>query len=177
LVKNGDVVIEAFDATGPCDVAAYRDACLAAARGKDKPHLAMVITSEAQQDLQGDDSPYLVAKSTLMGHGVPVHEMQYETIRHGDLAYPLDSMARQRYAKLGGIPFVIAARARSRTSWSSESAAHIKSSRFSDPGRVVGIATVFSADGNYILSNTSREPTTTATRKNFCVRCGCASTR
>jgi hypothetical protein len=55
--------------------------------------------------------------------------------------------------------------------------AHIKSSRFSDPGRVVGITTVFSADGNYILSKTSREPTTTATRKNFCVRCGCASTR
>jgi hypothetical protein len=153
-----DIVIEPFDATGPCDAAAYRDACLAAARGDRKPDLALVITSEAQETLQGNDSPYLVAKSTLMGQGVPVQEMQIETIRRSDIANPLDHMALQCYAKLGGIPFVIAAR---------RTIAHeliigigssaIKPSRFGPPERVVGITTVFSADGNYILSNTSRE--------------------
>lgn len=153
-----DIIIEPFDATGPCDAVAYRDACLAAARRDPKPNLALVITSEAQETLQGNDSPYLVSKSTLMGQGIPVQEMQIETIRRADIANPLDSMALQCYAKLGGIPFVIAAR---------RTIAHeliigigssaIKPSRFGPPERVVGITTVFSADGNYILSNTSRE--------------------
>jgi hypothetical protein len=152
-----DVIIVAFDA-GPRDAAAYREACLAATQTVDKPHLAIVVTSEEQEKLQGDDSPYLVAKSTLMGQGVPVQEVQFETIRRSDLAYPLDSMALQCYAKLGGIPFVIAApRTIAHELVIGIGSAHVKSSRFSDPERVVGITTVFSADGNYILSNTSRE--------------------
>jgi len=152
-----DVMIEAFDA-GPRDAAAYRDACLAAMQTVDKPHLAIVITSEEQEHLQGDDSPYLVAKATLMGQGVSVQEMQFETIRRGDLAYPLDSMALQCYAKLGGIPFVIAApRTIAHELVIGIGSAHVKCSRFSDPERIVGITTVFNADGNYILSNTSRE--------------------
>jgi hypothetical protein len=152
-----DVIIEAFDA-GPRDASAYRDACLAATQTVNKPHLAIVITSEEQEELQGDDSPYLVAKSTLMGQGVAVQEVQLETIRRDELAYPLDSMALQCYAKLGGIPFVIAApRTIAHELVIGIGSAHVKSSRFSDPERVVGITTVFSADGNYILSNTSRE--------------------
>jgi len=157
-LSDCDVIIEAFDANGPCDVAAYRDACLAAAQRGPKPHLALVITSGAQEHLQGDQSPYLVAKSTLMGQGVPVQEMQIETIRRGDIAYPLDSMALQCYAKLGGIPFVIAAtRTIAHELVIGIGSAHIKPSRFGPPERVVGITTVFSAEGNYILSNTSRE--------------------
>ncbi|WP_405971770.1 hypothetical protein OG496_19380 [Streptomyces sp. NBC_00988] len=35
--------------------------------------------------------------------------------------------------------------------------AHVKETRLTTPERVVGITTVFSADGNYLLSNTSRE--------------------
>ena len=157
-LSNCDVIIEAFDASGPCDAVAYRDACLAALQNGDRPHLAIVITSEAQQELQGDASPYLVAKSALMGQGLPVQEVQIETIRRGNLDYPLDSIALQCYAKLGGIPFVIATLG----SIAHElvigiGSAHIKPSRFSPPERIVGITTVFSADGNYILSNTSRE--------------------
>jgi hypothetical protein len=66
-----DVIIEAFDSTGSRDAAAYRDACLAASRGGEKPNLALATTSGAQEDLQGDESSYLVAKSVLMGQGVP----------------------------------------------------------------------------------------------------------
>lgn len=153
-----DIRIEAFDARGPRDVTAYRDACLAALDRGEKPHLAIVITSEKQEDLQGDDSPYLVAKSTLLGQGIPVQEIQYETIGRGDIAYPLDSMALQCYAKLGGIPFVIAApRTIMHELVIGIGSAHIKPSRFSNPERVVGITTVFNADGNYLLSNMSRE--------------------
>jgi hypothetical protein len=53
----------------------------------DKPHLAIVITSEEQEHLQGDDSPYLMAKATLMGQGVSVQEMQFETICRAGFAY------------------------------------------------------------------------------------------
>ena len=63
-----DVIVEPFDA-GPRDAAAYRAACLAVAGASDRPHLAFVITSEEQEGLQGDDSPYLVAKAALMGQG------------------------------------------------------------------------------------------------------------
>lgn len=152
-----EITVHPFEA-GPTDAAAYRDACLASTRTSETPNLAIVITSEEQQHLHGNDSPYLVAKSTLMGQGIPVQEVQVETIRRTDLAYPLDSMALQSYAKLGGIPYVIAApRTITHELVVGIGSAHVRLSRFSPPERIVGITTVFSADGNYILSNTSRE--------------------
>jgi hypothetical protein len=60
-----DVTFEAFS-SGTRDARAYRDACLAVLAKARKPDLAFVITSEDQEDLTGDDSPYLVAKSTFM---------------------------------------------------------------------------------------------------------------
>jgi len=157
-LSDCDVIVEAFDAAGPCDAAAYREACLTAVQRSDKPGLAIVVTSEAQQELQGNASPYLVAKSTLMGQGVAVQEVQVETIRKGNIAYPLDSMALQCYAKLGGIPYVIAAVGPiARELVIGIGSAHINHSRFGSPQRFVGITSVFSADGNYLLSNTSRE--------------------
>jgi hypothetical protein len=47
-----DVVVEPFDA-GPRDAAAYRAACLGVAEAPASPHLAIVITSEEQEALQG----------------------------------------------------------------------------------------------------------------------------
>lgn len=140
------------------DAGAYRDACQAALRGGNVD-LAVVITSEAQAHLVGDASPYLVSKSTFMGQGVPVQEVKIETVRLSKLAYPLNSIALACYAKLGGIPFVIAA---PRSAVVHElvvgiGSSHVKASRLTPPERVVGITTVFSADGNYLLSNTSRE--------------------
>jgi hypothetical protein len=153
-----EVRVEPFDASGPCDAAAYRNACLAALRGADKPDLVIVITSEEQEHLAGDDSPYLVAKSTLMSQGVPVQEIQIETASRRDIASPLDSLALQIYAKLGGIPFVIAAqRAVAHELIIGIGSAQFNISKFGTPERVVGITSVFDSDGNYILTNTSRE--------------------
>jgi hypothetical protein len=152
-----DVSIEAFDSR-PDDVAAYKSACLAALERPTKPDLAFVITSEEQEALRGDESPYLVCKSAFMGQGVPVQDVQIETIRAGNLAYPLDSIALASYAKLGGTPYVIAAA----PTMTQElvigiGSAHVRQATLTDPERVVGITTVFSADGNYLLSNRSRE--------------------
>ncbi|SDJ00459.1 hypothetical protein SAMN05192558_104142 [Actinokineospora alba] len=151
-----DVRLQPFDGS-PTDAGAYRQACQAALQAGEID-LAIVITSEAQVHLTGDDSPYLVAKSTFMGQGVPVQEIRIETARQAKLAYPLNSIALACYAKLGGIPFVIAApRALTQELVIGIGSAHVKASRNSAPERVVGITTVFSADGNYLLSNTSRE--------------------
>jgi Piwi domain len=152
-----DVRFEAFD-SGPGDALAYREACLAALERPGKPDLAFVITSEEQEHLGGDDSPYLVAKSAFMGQGVPVQDVQIETIRKGNLAYPLNSIALACYAKLGGTPYVIAApHALTQELVIGIGSAHVEQSRLTAPERVVGITTVFSADGNYLLSNRSRE--------------------
>jgi hypothetical protein len=152
-----DVRFEAFN-SGPGDARAYRDACLAALDRPGKPHLAIVITSQEQEHLGGDDSPYLVAKSAFMGQGVPVQDVQIETIRKGNLAYPLNSIALACYAKLGGTPYVIAApHSLTQELVIGIGSAHVKQTRLTPPERVVGITTVFSADGNYLLSNKTRE--------------------
>lgn len=152
-----DVTFEAFD-SDLRDAQAYRSACLAALGKARKVDLAFVITSKEQEELTGDESPYLVAKATFMGHGVPVQDVQIETIRKGNLAYPLNSIALACYAKLGGTPYVISApRAVTQELVIGIGSAHVKASRLTVPERVVGITTVFSADGNYILSNRSSE--------------------
>lgn len=152
-----EVAFETFG-SHPDDVAAYRTACLSALQKPRKPDLAFVITSEKQETLRGNDSPYLVCKSVFMGQGVPVQNIQIETVRGDGLAYPLDSIALASYAKLGGTPYVIAAAA----AMTQElvigiGSAHVRQARLTAPERVVGITTVFSADGSYLLSNRSRE--------------------
>ncbi|MFF3487266.1 Piwi domain-containing protein [Streptomyces sp. NPDC002701] len=151
-----DVSLHPFDGA-TTNANAYREACRRALLSGDID-LAIVITSEDQAHLTGDNSPYLVAKSAFMGQGVPVQDVRIETVRLSKLAYPLNSIALACYAKLGGIPFVIAApRSLTHELVIGIGSAHVKESQLTAPERVVGITTVFSADGNYLLSNTSRE--------------------
>ena len=100
------IVFTAFDGDVR-DAGAYRQACLDAVAGTDHIDLGLVITSEEQEHLTGNASPYLVSKSTFMGHGVPVQEFQIENIRRAEIAHPLNTMALACYAKLGGTPYVI----------------------------------------------------------------------
>lgn len=60
---------------------AYRQACLRALKVQPSPDLAFVIIQEGHKDLSGDANPYLVAKSVFMSQGVPVQEVEIETIR------------------------------------------------------------------------------------------------
>jgi Piwi domain len=144
---------------GPLDAPAYREACLAVTAGGEPPHLAVVITSAAQEHLQGDASPYLVAKSRLMSQGIPVQEVQIETIQRDDTASVLNTMALACYAKLGGTPFVmrVPARPMAHELVIGIGSAHVRTSRMSAPERYVGITTVFTSDGNYLLATASKE--------------------
>ncbi|TDD32032.1 hypothetical protein E1286_44120 [Nonomuraea terrae] len=152
------IVLKPFDGDMR-DSAAYRQACLEAVSSTDDIHLAIVVTSERQEDLTGNDSPYLVSKSIFMSQGIPVQEVQVESIQNGDRASVLNSMALACYAKLGGTPYVISAppRAMAHELVIGIGSSHIRTSRMAEPERVVGITTVFSSDGSYILSHTSRE--------------------
>lgn len=143
---------------------AYREACLAALDTTDsKPNLAFVIIEERYKELPPQADPYLASKAAFLSQGVPVQEIEIETIRvsprqHSSVQYSLDNIALASYAKLGGVPFVMA---------SAPGLAHelvigigsatLSSGRLGAYERVVGITTVFSADGNYLLANSSRE--------------------
>jgi len=141
------------------DAGAYRQACLDAMAGTDHIDLALVITGEEQEHFTGNASPYLVSKSTFMGHGVPVQEFQIENIRRADIAHPLNTVALACYAKLGGTPYVISVprRAMAHELVVGIGSAHVRQSRIGPCERFVGITTVFSSDGNYFVSNVSKE--------------------
>lgn len=154
--------LETFE-PGAQEAAAYRQACLDALKANPKPDLAFVVIREEHKNRPPNDDPYLVAKSTFMSQGVPVQEVLIETIRvpphqQKGIPYTLSSIALACYAKLGGTPFVISA---------TQSLAHelvigigsanLRDGRLSGEERLVGITTVFSADGNYLLHNTSRQ--------------------
>jgi hypothetical protein len=141
------------------DAAAYRRACLDALAKTDPVDLAVVFTSAEQEHLTGNASPYLVAKSTFMSQGVPVQEFQIENIDRKDIAHPLNTMALACYAKLGGTPYVISIPP---CSMAHElvfgiGSSHVHQSRMGPHERFVGITTVFNSDGNYFVSNISKD--------------------
>ena len=145
------------------EASSYRKACLRVLQTGTKPDLAFVIIQEQHKELQGDEDPYLVSKSVFMSQGVPVQEIEIETIRvspylEAGIPYTLNNIGLACYAKLGGIPFVMAAiHGLAQELVIGIGSAKIRTGRLSGEERIVGITTVFSADGNYLLYNSSRE--------------------
>jgi hypothetical protein len=134
----------------------YRETCLEALQSD--YDLALVVIREAFHELTGDDNPYLVTKAVLMSHGVPVQEVEIETIREASRQYTLNNIGLACYAKLGGIPFTIpAAPGLAHELVIGLGSAVLRESRLGEERRVVGITTIFSGDGQYLLSNTSKE--------------------
>jgi hypothetical protein len=155
-------VFQAFD-PGVQEGGAYRRACLRALDAPSRPDLAFVIIRERHKLLTGDDNPYLVSKSVFMSQGVAVQEVELETIRQppeleSSIPYALNNIGLACYAKLGGTPYVAAAApGLAHELVMGIGSAAIRTGRLGEIERVVGITTVFAADGNYLLHNTSRE--------------------
>lgn len=138
----------------------YRTACLEALAQGISYDLAIVFIREAYHELQGDANPYLVSKSLIMSQGVPVQEIEIETIKVylTQLQYILNNISLASYAKLGGTPWTIASpRGMAHELVIGVGSHQLQEGMLGPRQRFVGISTVFSADGTYLMSNTSKE--------------------
>lgn len=142
---------------------AYRKAVQSALEAQDESnpwHLALVQMEQGTHVLKGDQNPYLVTKASFLSQQIPVQGFDVDTMtyRGGDLQFALSDMALACYAKIGGTPWVLQY---------DDTVAHelviglgsaiISDSRLSgERQRIVGITTVFTGGGLYLLGNTSR---------------------
>ena len=134
----------------------YKTASLEAL--KEKPHLAVAVIREQYRELPDASNPYYTTKARMMGQGVPVQLVEIETVRQPGTAYILNNLGLAIYAKLGGIPWTLAPN----QDLAHEIVVGIGSARIGESRRgagerVIGITTVFSGDGQYLLANTTQE--------------------
>ena len=141
---------------GPSKAQAYRQAAIAAAQqGVDA---ALVVHVDGDRELIGAQSPYYTAKAVLMSQGVPVQSVRLPTILQNNISYSLNNIALALYAKLGGIPWTLSVQQKLvHEIIVGIGSAQVGFDRLSERERVVGITTVFSGDGNYLLGNATAE--------------------
>lgn len=154
--------VEVFT-TAADSVDSYKDAIAAAIRRKEDDggrwDLALVQVRQSFKNLNVADNPYYVGKSLFFLHQVPVQDFTIELLAQTDysLGYSLNNMALACYAKMGGVPWLL----KSSPTLSHElvigiGSANIGQKRGTDTQRIMGITTVFSGDGSYIVSNASK---------------------
>ena len=135
---------------------AYRQAGLEASQRK--VDAALLVITDEDRLLVGVHSPYYTAKAVLMSQGVPVQAVRLATILQNNVGYSLNNLALALYAKLGGIPWTLSVQQRLvHEIVVGIGSARIGFDRLSDRERLVGITTVFSGDGNYLLGNATAE--------------------
>ena len=137
-------------------LAASRQALEQAADDGFKWDLALVQIEEEFKSLKGEVNPYYATKSVFLKRDVPVQSVRLETMSQPDsqLVFSMNHMSLATYAKLGGVPWLLA---------SQQTVAHelviglgshsVSNSRIGTQRRFVGITTVFSSDGSYLLSD------------------------
>ena len=118
--------------------------------------LALIQVEEEFKVLEDGSNPYFTTKSTFLKQNVPVQSVLLETMVQPDsqLVFSLNHMSLATYAKIGGTPWLLA---------SSQTVAHelvigigshsASTSRIGSRERFVGITTVFSSDGSYLLTD------------------------
>lgn len=121
---------------------------------------AFTIVLDEHSSLRDKLNPYLLAKSVLLSHGIPVQEARSSTLMQTPdrLQYIFQNLSLAMYAKMGGIPWTID----HGETVDDElviglGGAELSGSRFERRQRHIGITTVFRGDGNYLLSNLSKE--------------------
>jgi hypothetical protein len=149
--------------TATDDVAGYKKAIETAIHKKteagERWDLALVQVRQSFKKLNVLDNPYYWGKSLFFLHQVPVQDFTIELLNQSDysLGYSLNNMALACYAKMQGVPWLL----KSSPTLSHElvvgiGSANIEGGRFQGTQRIMGITTVFSGDGSYIVSNTSK---------------------
>jgi hypothetical protein len=156
-----------------CPVADHRLApnqCSTAYRKAIETHLsngaaydaALVVVPDFSRQMPDAINPYLHAKALLLTNGIPSQELRVATLHQADasLQYSLRNIAISLYAKMDGAPWTVS---QPRT-YNDEivigmGMAEMAGSRVETRQRHMGITTVFLGDGNFLLSNISRECT------------------
>ncbi len=123
---------------------------------------ALVVVPDFSRQLPDDHNPYLHAKALLLTNGIPSQELRVATLHQPatSLPYTLRNIAVALYAKMDGAPWTVS---QPRT-YNDEivigmGMAEVAGSRVEKRQRHMGITTVFLGDGNFLLSNISRECT------------------
>ena len=154
--------VEVFTTTAD-NIDAYKRAIESAIKKKSEEggrwDLALVQIRQSFQKLDVTKNPYYLGKSLFFLHQVPVQDFTIELINQSDysLGYSLNNMGLACYAKMGGVPWLL----KSSPTLSHElvigiGSANIGQERGANNQRIMGITTVFSGDGSYIVSNTSK---------------------
>lgn len=154
--------VEVFT-TGADDVQSYKSAIETAIRKKaddgGRWDLALVQVRQSFKKLDVTDNPYYLGKSLFFLHQVPVQDFTIELLTQSEysLGYSLNNMGLACYAKMGGVPWLL----KSSPTLSHElvvgiGSANVGQERGAGNQRIMGITTVFSGDGSYIVSNTSK---------------------
>ena len=139
---------------------AYRDAITDILQREDQIDAAIVVLQDRHAFLPGLSNPYLRTKALLMTLGIPVQEIRVDTLNKDRyaLSYTLQNFAVALYAKLNGTPWTVNQdRQIGDELVVGMGFAELSGSRIQDRQRHVGITTVFSGDGTYVLGNVSRE--------------------
>lgn len=122
-------------------------------------NLALVQVDESSHELHGENNPYLVAKASFLAQQIPVQVFESETMAQSGvgLDFVLSNMALASYAKLGGTPWHLQVdRAMAHELVIGLGSASISDSRLGSRQRVVGITTLFTGEGRYMLGNLSK---------------------
>jgi hypothetical protein len=122
-------------------------------------NLALVQVDESSHDLYGAANPYLVTKAAFLAQQVPTQEFETETMAKtaANLDFVLSNMALASYAKLGGTPWHLQVdRPMAHELVIGLGSAFVSESRLGAKQRVVGITTLFTGEGRYLLGNLSK---------------------
>lgn len=151
--------VQTFTANGPtldAYAAACNDALQKAADGDFKWDIALVQVEERFKGLPDALNPYFGTKALLLKNHVPVQSIRLETMKQseGNLVFSMNQVSLASYAKLGGVPWLLAAEQKVAHELVVGLGSHVATdSRIGGGKRFVGITTVFSSDGSYLLSD------------------------
>lgn len=121
-----------------------------------KWHLSLIQIDEKFHDLLGTDNPYLVVKAFLLSKDIPVQQFEFETIiQNGiSLTASVNNMGVACYAKMGGIPWILPTKSKLSHELIIGIGSYMSSEgRLGDKRRYIGVTTVFSGDGRYLLES------------------------
>lgn len=142
------------------EIKEYKKTLMRMLEENDKIDFVFIETCEEYKMKNSSDNPYYFTKANLLQEGIPSQGVLHKNILKNDrsVAFTLNNISLASYSKMGGKPWVMP----SEVNVEHEIVIGIgnkifKKDRFSATSRVVGITTVFSGDGDYQLSNSSKD--------------------